>query len=259
MGRVLALTTPHLQGADVRHLQEALHTNKFDSNFLGKAAIDGDFGPLTAQAVYRAEYWIGYAKPVQFCGTPLPKYLRGEMPLPLPMRDKRKARIAHAASSKPLREKAFAEALTHVGVKESPPGSNMQMFGAWYGWNGVSWCAEFVSYCYAAAGSKQIVKRNRWAYCPFIVNAARAGQFGLTVTRDPKRGDIVLYDWAGDGISDHVGLFDEWVAKGTSFRSVEGNTSPSDASNGGAVVHYGTQGFPSRLARNVQVFAHLAS
>lgn len=259
MGRVLALTTPHMQGADIRHLQEALKTNSFDTDYLQKAAVDGDFGPLTAQAVYRAEYWLGYAKPVQFCGTPLPAFLRGDATITRAMADKRKARIATSAAAKPLREKAFLEALTHVGVKESPPGSNLNPFGRWYGMNGVPWCAEFVSYCYAAAGSKNIAKGSRWAYCPFIVNAARAGHNGLTVTRDPKRGDIVLYDWDHDGTADHVGLFDHWIANGSTFASVEGNTSPTNASNGGAVVHYGTSGYRPRTTRDVIIFAHLAS
>ena len=45
--------------------------------------------------------------------------------------------------------RALAEALRHVGVKESPPGSNRTMFGRWYGVDGVPWCAIFVSYCFA--------------------------------------------------------------------------------------------------------------
>jgi cell wall-associated NlpC family hydrolase len=158
-----------------------------------------------------------------------------------------------------MREKAFREALTHVGLKESPAGSNRQMFGAWYGMNGVPWCAEFVSYCYAAAGSKQIAKRQRWAYCPYMVNAARSGSNGMSITRDPKRGDIVLFDWEGDGVANHVGLFDSWVVKGKTFRTVEGNTSPSNASNGGSVVHYGTGSFRPRSVSDVIVFAHLAA
>lgn len=259
MGRVLALTSPHLQGADVRHLQQALQQNAFDKDYLQTAQVDGDFGPLTAQAVYRAEYWLGYAKPVQFCGTPLPRYLRGELALTTAMQANRKGRLAKAAAADPLRVKAFKEALTHVGLRESPAGSNMQMFGSWYGMNGVAWCAEFVSYCYAAAGSKNVAKRQRWAYCPYMVNAARSGSNGMTITKQPKQGDIVLYDWDNDGTADHVGLFDRWIVQGHTFASVEGNTSPTNASNGGQVVHYGTQGFHPRNATDVICFAHLAN
>jgi cell wall-associated NlpC family hydrolase len=259
MARVLALVSPHLKGDDVVTLQKALKRNVFDHDYMPEAKADGDFGEWTSQGCYRAQYWLGYAKPNHQAGTPLVAYLTGKATLPVANRDRRKARIAHAAASKPLRLKAFDEALTHVGLKESPAGSNKQMFGAWFGWNGVPWCAEFVSYCYAAAGSKNIAKRQRWAYCPFMVNAAKSGSYGMSITRDPKRGDIVLFDWEGDGVANHVGLFDEWVSKGRTFKSIEGNTSPENASNGGAVVHYGTAGFKPRNASSVILFAHLAA
>lgn len=256
MGRVLALTSPHMQGADVRHLQEELKANAFDKDYMPSAQPDADFGTLTAQAVYRAEYWLGYAKPVQFCGTTLPRFLRGELAITPAMADKRKARIAQAAAADPLRVKAFREALTHVGVKESPAGSNLNPFGKWYGMNGVPWCAEFVSYCYSAAGSKAFAKGSRYAYCPYIVADARAGRNNLTVTRHPQQGDIVLYDWDNDGTADHVGLFDKWVQDAVRFASAEGNTSPTNASNGGQVVHYGMQGYQPRSVNDVICFVH---
>lgn len=259
MTRVLMLTSPQMHGADVKHLQNLLNRNTFDKDFLQGTSADGDFGPYTAQGVYRAEYWLGYAKPVQQCGSPLLAYLAGSTPLTAAMRDRRKDRIAHAQAAQPMRVKAFKEALTHVGVKESPAGSNRQMFGAWYGMNGVAWCAEFVSYCYAAAGSKNTVKRSRWAYCPFMVNAARSGSNGMSVTRQPKQGDIVLYDWDNDGVANHVELFDKWIVEGKTFASVGGNTSPTNASNGGQVYHYGVNGAKPRSVSDVIVFAHLSS
>lgn len=257
MGRVLALTSPHTQGADVRHLQEALKTNAFVKDFMPSAKPDADFGILTAQAVYRAEYWLGYAKPVQFCGTPLPRYLRGELSLTTAMQDKRKARIALHAAAAPLRIKAFKEALTHVGVKESPPGSNMQQFGKWYGMNGRAWCAMFVSYCEVAAGSKSFAKGSRYAYCPYVVADARAGSNNLTITRHPQQGDIALYDWDNDGIADHIEFFDKWIVGTTRFASLGGNTSPTDASNGGQVYHYGAGNTLSRSVNDVICFVHV--
>lgn len=259
MARILSLTSPHLKGADVKHLQAALKNNVFKKDYMPSGDADGEFGPVTAQAVYRAEYWLGYPKPVQSCGSILPAYLNGEKKLPIAHRVRRKARLAHAAKTTPLRVKAFNEALTHVGYTESPPGSNRNMFGRWYGYDGVPWCAEFVSYCYAKAGSSNVKKLARWAYTPYMVADARAGRNGLAVTTKPQRGDIVLYDWDDDGVADHVGLFDEWVVEGSTFKSVEGNTSPTDSSNGGMVVHYGTAGFNPRSKSSVIVFAHLAS
>lgn len=257
--RILSLTSPHLTGPDVTHLQTVLKKNAFDKNFLPDGRVDGEFGTLTAQAVYRAQYWLGYAKPIQSCGTILPAYLEGKKTLPITNRVRRNSRIRSAAAARPLRAKALAEALTHVGVKEDPAGSNRQKFGAWYGWNGVAWCAMFVSYCYTAAGSKNTKKLARWAYCPYIVADARAGRNGLTVTKSPKPGDVVLFDREKDGVANHVGLFDHWIKEGVTFASVEGNTSPANASNGGQVVHYGTGPYKPRSVADVIIFAHLAS
>lgn len=46
-------------------------------------------------------------------------------------------------------EMVIATALTEVGTKESPAGSNKQKYGAWIGANGVPWCAAFVCWCFA--------------------------------------------------------------------------------------------------------------
>lgn len=51
------------------------------------------------------------------------------------------------------REKVLQVAATEKGVKESPAGSNNQKYGAWYGLNGVPWCAIFVSWVFNAAGA----------------------------------------------------------------------------------------------------------
>ncbi len=63
-------------------------------------------------------------------------------------------------------------ARSYVGVKESPANSNRQMFGEWYGANGVAWCAIFVSYCFNKAGLRlpPIQSRKGFAYCQYGVD-----------------------------------------------------------------------------------------
>lgn len=254
MARVLGLTSPMMTGADVLALQKALKQNAFDKNFMPDGKADGTFGDWTAQGCYRAQYWLGYATPTRKAGTPLVAYLRGTRPLPKANRERRAARIRKAEADKPMRVKAFEEAARHVGVKESPPGSNRQKFGEWYGWNGVAWCAMFVSYCYAAAGSKSVAKRLRWAYCPYMVADAKAGRNGLALTRSPQRGDVVLFS---KPVAKHVELFDEWVVEGKTFATIGGNTSPNDMANGGMVYHYGKGGRPVRKVSDVNCFVHV--
>ena len=65
-GRALFLTTPPQRGEDVRALQQALQTPQrpdlAGTDFL-QSDVDGVFGEDTHRAVYRAKYWLGYAKP----------------------------------------------------------------------------------------------------------------------------------------------------------------------------------------------------
>jgi len=73
----------------------------------------------------------------------------------------------------------------------------------------------------------------------YVVADARAGRNHLTLTTDPKPGDLVCYDWGRDGIADHMGLFEMWADDHhTIVVAVEGNTSSDDQgdqSNGGEV------------------------
>jgi hypothetical protein len=126
-------------------------------------------------------------------------------------------------------------ATTQIGIKESPPNSNQCKYCTWYGMVG-PWCAIFVSWCDCIGDnpSGRFKKGSRYAYVPYIVNDARLGVNGLSITSSPKPGDLVCYDWSWDGEHDHVGIFESGNAG--SFKAIEGNTSASNNSNGGEVM-----------------------
>lgn len=130
------------------------------------------------------------------------------------------------------------KAKTQVGKKESPSQSNMQEYGAWYGVNGVPWCAIFCTWCDQLSGkaTKSFVRSSRYAYVPYIVNDARLGKYGLSIVSTPKPGDLVCYDWTADGEYQHIGIVLTPPNSSGSFEAIEGNTSTSDNSNGGQVM-----------------------
>jgi hypothetical protein len=136
-----------------------------------------------------------------------------------------------------------------LGVSETPPNSNKQKYGEWFGWNGVAWCAQFVSWCYASAG----YALGNIGYTKGFAGCQSAYSHFLStkeITTNPQEGDIVLFDWNGDRRFDHVGLFVKWVDdKKDKFETIEGNTSLVNDSNGGTVM---------RRVRNksVSVFIH---
>jgi len=247
--RTLHLTSPLMHGADVKAAQHKLADNVFGQNFQS-GKVDGQFGETTMRACKRAKYWLGYASPNGSYGEQLESYLAGKKKLPLAYRRRRARRIKKAKAT-PLRVKALNEARTHLGLKELPPSSNHTPFNVWYGIDHAPWCAMFVSYCYVKAGSKSLMKGKRYSYVPYIVHDGRAGVNGLAVTQQPEPGDLVCYDWDGDGVADHVGLFERWTSAKGDFVAVEGNTSLSDNSNGGEVMER------DRKRANVEAFVHV--
>jgi hypothetical protein len=94
-----------------------------------------------------------------------------------------------------------------------------------------------VSIWYIDAGSKSFKLHVDWAYVPYMLGSAVNGGDGLAIVSlgNVKHGDIVTFDWQQNGQADHVGLFDRWITQ-NKFKTIEGNTGPSDWSNGGAVM-----------------------
>jgi peptidoglycan hydrolase-like protein with peptidoglycan-binding domain len=219
MKRTLVLTTPHMEGEDVEYAQRLLTKNGYFD-----AEIDGEFGPLTAQASYRAQYWLGYAEPKQAFGTSLEKLLLGRAQ-PSPEAQARIEERKKAAEAAPLRERALAEMEKFIGLVEEPAGSNnVPEITGWWGRGNMAWCACTVSKAYVQAGSKAFARGRNYQYVPTLVADARAGRNNLTVTVDPKPGDLVCYDWDGSNFAsgdNHIGMFKSGTA--TSFTTIEGN------------------------------------
>jgi len=249
--QTLALSSPPKRGDAVKHAQLKLNGQNVYKNDYGISQVDGVYGEETARAAKRAKYWLGYPlKEIKGTyGDKLDGLLAGKA-LPPTYAQRRRERIA-AYGKTPLREKALKRAKTQLGTTENPRGSNKQKFGLWYGMNGVPWCAIFCTWCYVQEGGKAMARGSRYAYVPWIVNAARAGNYGFSITRDPKPGDLVCYDWEGNGVSDHVGLFERSLGD-QRFTAIEGNTAVGNDSNGGEVMRR------ERNRSQVQAFVHVA-
>jgi len=136
-------------------------------------------------------------------------------------------------------EKIVKTAFAEVGTKESPKNSNLQKYGEWFGYNGVAWCAIFVSWVYAMAGYPLIKMGYLKGFAgvrPALAKYLKGGHV-ITDREKVRLGALVFFDWNGDGKFDHVEIFNGWVNGATkkSFYSIGGNTSKSNLSNGGAV------------------------
>jgi hypothetical protein len=94
----------------------------------------------------------------------------------------------------------------------------------------------FVSWCYDQAGQRlpNIGFSKGFAGCQTAVAWAKKNK---KVVTGPQPGDIVFFDWNGDGRYDHTGIFECWILGDGVFSTIEGNTSLSNQSNGGSVMH----------------------
>lgn len=128
------------------------------------------------------------------------------------------------------RLRALNHARSYIGVREAVGKPNRgALIDTWNLASGVPvgspWCMSFVRAMYAKAGvtlggGASVGNFEAWAK-----------QHGELVSR-PFKGDVVCYDWNGDGWPDHVGLVERVLAlrwRGRVFvgwvQTVEGNTS----------------------------------
>lgn len=98
-----------------------------------------------------------------------------------------------------------------------------------------SWCGAFVYWCFKQAGVEIPVAFSTGytaAYCPGWEAWAKAKGYWYpsNLKKDefnPRRGDIVLFNWDGDAYADHIGIVLSYDGKAT-IKTAEGNTSSTE-------------------------------
>lgn len=150
-----------------------------------------------------------------------------------------------------------------MGVTEFPAGSNKVKFNEWYYPEGhpyfidsrpYAWCGTFCSYVYYFAGFPMPAIDSILGvhYVPTLYSKAKALKWA---TNEPKRGDLVLFDFMNDGktFAQHIGIFEKWIGHDL-FTCIEGNTSSNERGsqdNGGGVFKR------TRNKRHVVLFVNL--
>lgn len=220
--RVLRVYPEYQRGEDVKALQDALNA-RARARGLPVVDVDGEYGPATATSVRAVGHALGALN-----GTLAKGATKGLQRIVRYPAARTPAQLARAGSRKtPLRLRAFAQAVSDLGVREHG-GNNRgpdveRIIREAGGTPGEPWCGDAVFAWYKRAGSKLVSRA--WAYVPTLERL-------LTRVRNPKQGHVVIYNWDG-GVPDHTGLFDEWIIKGHSFLAVEGNTGPDGAVSDG--------------------------
>ena len=92
----------------------------------------------------------------------------------------------------------------HEGAKNSNP------YGIWYGIPNSSYCAMGISWCFAQVGLSHLIAAQTvkgFSYCPAGLEWFQ--RQGMVVNKmQGQPGDLVFYDYNGDGVADHVELLE---------------------------------------------------
>ncbi len=108
-------------------------------------------------------------------------------------------------------------ALTQVGNQGGEP------YWSWYGFDSrVEWCACFVSWCAEQCGYIESGLIPKFSGCIDGSNWFKSNGQWADRNYEPKAGDIIFFDWEGDGSTDHVGIVEK-CENGTVY-TVEGNS-----------------------------------
>lgn len=135
---------------------------------------------------------------------------------------------------------------TLVAVALSQEGNGGETYWRWFGFDSrVDWCACFVSWCADQCGLIDAGTVPKFSLC--TDGAAWFADQGRLMDGSyvPSAGDIIFFDWDGDGNADHVGIV-ETVSGGRVY-TVEGNSGDTvrrkDYALGGtAILGFGVLG-----------------
>lgn len=116
---------------------------------------------------------------------------------------------------------ALAEiALTQVGNVGGAP------YWSWYGFGSrVEWCACFVSWCGNQCGYIDSGAMPKFSNCSDGARWFKARNRWKDRNYLPSPGDIIFFDWQGDGVTDHVGIVQS--CDGRTVYTIEGNSRDS--------------------------------
>lgn len=87
--------------------------------------------------------------------------------------------------------------------------------------NGSAWCAAFTSWVWNEAGYD--VTWTDFDYVPDVWNDAEVLGLRRNNTAEAQPGDLIVFDWEGDGTPDHIGIVE--AVNGGKIHTIEGNSS----------------------------------
>lgn len=209
-------------GPDVNALQAALNAQGFNAG-----QVDGEFGSATEAAVRRFQQKADLTIDGEVWSETW-KALGGKTQGSMPTKGKRfdLAEFAEDEAAKQLSwSGATSEAEKYLDLFRAP----MQALGQ-IGTQKVfyDWCGAFVYYCCTKIGlSIPVQPAGFWATLALVESwkywAKKEGYWYRKGDASPQRGDIVVFDWDGDGELNHIGIVRSYTPGSATINTSEGN------------------------------------
>lgn len=113
-----------------------------------------------------------------------------------------------------------------VGLVHETNGDNIVRYKngkrAPYDIKGNAWCAAFSTWAWEQAGYH--VRWSNKNYVPAIWNDAKAKGWTREYVSEAQAGDMIIFDWEGDGTPDHVGIVQSVDYENRRIHTIEGNS-----------------------------------
>lgn len=135
-------------------------------------------------------------------------------------------------------------AASKIGYREGRDANgnwnNDNMFGIWYGWNRVAWCAQFVSWCANEVGALGTIVPKYQSTFAGLTWFRKRDQSGYW---PPQAGDIFMmceynpgstYDTGNGWATIHTGIVEKYLGDGR-VQTIEGNTNDGGSAQGNGV------------------------
>jgi lysozyme family protein len=214
--RTLQLANPDMVGPDVEAAQTLLGTNPF-GNFQ-PGTVDGDFGQMSADAVKRAKFALGFPQAAinGTYGPVLDAYLKGDRPLPPGYQKTRQQRLAASTSEDSIRAQIVTWALwgvtNNARISYTQGSTRFSALGTPGSLPLATDCSAFATLCYAWAGAPNPNFPGRY-------DAGAGGFTGTLLTHckhvplaGAKPGDLVVWTSPRNPKGSHAAIL---VATGT--------------------------------------------
>jgi cell wall-associated NlpC family hydrolase len=210
------------KGKDVEALQTALNAQAFNAG-----EVDGDFGDDTEKAVRRFQQKAGLTVDGEVW-TETWKALGGQTQSPQPTRGnlQKLADFAEDEANKQLSwTDATSEAEKYLNIFRKPMQDLGQIGSAKIFYD---WCGAFVYYCCKEVGiDVPLQPTGFWATLALVDSwrfwGKQEGFWYGKGDRVPKRGDIVVFDWDGNGVLNHIGIVRGYTPGADTINTSEGN------------------------------------